>query len=544
MESLQTLKPLFPGLTDAELQRTAELRHKARTDFFYLANEILGFRFQKDVHQDLFDVLLQKNPELHFTEQDVLIKNRLILWPRGHYKSTAKAVEVIQLILCFPNIRILLMTGTQKLASEGLSQIKGFFEGTSEGGLRLRTLFPDFCGTDIGNKSEFTVPARNKNLREPTVSFSTIGTTKASSHYDVLFLDDVVTEINSITADQIEAVIEAYLHCLPLLDPGGYLYVIGTRYNWDELYGWLLDNIQRDQDKTWKVSIRSCWQDVEQDKFVDGHLVGKETVKKLLFPERRIKSGELIGFTVEYLQTLQRNNVIWFANQYENNPIGGGQEVFPEQLIDRHTLPFEQIPKAGPVIVVWDLAWGLGETADDSVGIAARIHNGKFYVLEIRAGKFQTYELIQHIFDMLLKWRPVKLAIEKSVGAVYLQPSLEEFARKYSVQLPLEWIQPSNKKGAKHSRIIALQALLMQDRLWFFAGMEQYEKLLQQFTKYPKTKHDDFPDAVSLLLELTPHLQVVDTLSTHPAFQQQQQPRKEDADEWSVLGGLGNGFNG
>src|ERR1700743_3161211 len=106
MESIEQLRPVFTGLSDEALTRLAGLRHRARTDHFFLGNKLVGFDFYEDVHRGLFDAMLQKDPSKPIHEQGE-IRRRLILWARGHYKTSAEVVEIIQLILCFPNITIL-----------------------------------------------------------------------------------------------------------------------------------------------------------------------------------------------------------------------------------------------------------------------------------------------------------------------------------------------------------------------------------------------------------------------------------------------------
>src|ERR1039458_2008028 len=87
-----------------------DTREKCRTDKMHLS-KVLGYDFQEDVHGDLFANYPQFNPLLPLDEQSQF-KNRMILWSRGFYKTTSIIVEIVQLILNFPNIRILLMQGT------------------------------------------------------------------------------------------------------------------------------------------------------------------------------------------------------------------------------------------------------------------------------------------------------------------------------------------------------------------------------------------------------------------------------------------------
>src|SRR5437870_3617043 len=93
-------------------QQKFAVRLKCKTDKLFLSH-MLGYDFQEDVHSDLFANYLQIDQTKNLYDQDE-IKSRLVLWPRGHYKTSSAVVEMVQLILNFPDIRILLMSGTLK----------------------------------------------------------------------------------------------------------------------------------------------------------------------------------------------------------------------------------------------------------------------------------------------------------------------------------------------------------------------------------------------------------------------------------------------
>src|SRR5947209_120458 len=121
------LAKYYPNISPDEAKKLTELRHKARTDHMYLAR-LLGFDgFQEDVHKALFDCFVKKDRKKAIEQQDK-VKDRLILWPRGHYKTTAVSVDIIQWILNFPNITIGIMTAEMEAAKQRLGEVKDKFE--------------------------------------------------------------------------------------------------------------------------------------------------------------------------------------------------------------------------------------------------------------------------------------------------------------------------------------------------------------------------------------------------------------------------------
>src|SRR6185369_1764441 len=115
------------------------IRQRALRDGLFLGTFVLGYDFQPDVHGELFDYKL--DPSLPLYDQPI-VKDELILWPRGHYKTTARVVQAIQFILNFPDIRIVLMQGTKKLSKGLLAEIKSHFFDNPKS--RLLEFFPEF----------------------------------------------------------------------------------------------------------------------------------------------------------------------------------------------------------------------------------------------------------------------------------------------------------------------------------------------------------------------------------------------------------------
>src|SRR6185437_10708676 len=246
--------PTLSPQEQAKLELEA-LRHKARTDKFFLA-EKLGYDFQEDVHTDLFNCFLKFDNKKPYFEQDRQ-KHRLILWSRAFYKTTATIVEMVQTILNFPDVSIMVMQSTVGKSKEILAQVKGHFDGTNFNS-KLSALFPEFCRDKLGTAMAFTVPTRQRTRRDPTVFVASPRSSKAGLHPDVGFFDDLVTEQNYRNPEQLKKTIEEFSHYTPLINNGGFFYVTGTRYAFGDLY----EHIIRNNEPTpefpngkWKVTI-------------------------------------------------------------------------------------------------------------------------------------------------------------------------------------------------------------------------------------------------------------------------------------------------
>ena len=169
-------------------------RERCRTDKQYLS-EVMGYDFVQSVHRELWDQFPAYDPAKPWAFQSE-IKKRLILWSRGHFKTTAVVVEIVQIILNFPDIRILIMQGSKSVTRILLHEIKCHFTGQNSNS-RIPELFPEFCADELGNAIEFTVPARkNPGLAQATVTVASPRSIKTGQHYDIGFFDDLVNDQN------------------------------------------------------------------------------------------------------------------------------------------------------------------------------------------------------------------------------------------------------------------------------------------------------------------------------------------------------------
>lgn len=205
------------------------LRNRCKTDLKFLAKNICGMDAWEDsLHNDLAAFLEQKTDK------------KLILVPRGHLKSSIVTVAwAIQQLLRDPNTRILITNAVWELSRKFLREIGGL--------LTTKSLLSEIFGPFDGPGSKFTQD-------EITIAQRTIGTIKEASittagvessltggHYDIILHDDLVEENNIGTKEQINKIIRFYQNSLDLIDPGGQILVVGTRWAMNDLYGHLIE---------------------------------------------------------------------------------------------------------------------------------------------------------------------------------------------------------------------------------------------------------------------------------------------------------------
>jgi phage terminase large subunit-like protein len=487
-------------------QKRDELRFRAQTDLFFLGRNVLGYDFVERVHRPVCDFFVHKDPRRDLAEQDA-VKERMLLDPRGHFKTTIDACDIIQWIICFPDIRINIMSGKQDNAEAMLREVGDAFVVNE----KLRTLFPEHAVPEGKVKdwlttTEFITPARKRTrLKEPTISISSLDSVKASKHYDIIKCDDLVHEGNVGTREQIQKTITGFNYTTQLLEPFGYRDRIGTRYDNSDLYGWTIEQVGEEQVEAGKIKIPFGWVYLDNAMRIFCRRAwenAEDNQKVLLFPER---------FTVEWLEAQRKADEYIFNCQYLNDPTPTDAKTFTEELILKRTIPFAHIPRSGRLFQTWDLGFSNNAWSDYSVCATGLFDPmGRLFIIDLDVGRYSPYELAMHVILNYLKWRPARVGIEKAAGSPLLEPSLMLLGQQYRIVLPLDWIPVKNGKGIKEEHIGALHPLLETEKLFFSAALPHFEDLKKQFKFFPRYKHDDIPDAISMLLN---YRTVVDVVS-------------------------------
>src|SRR5258708_7959490 len=166
----------------------------------------------------------------------------MLPYPRGTFKSSIDRIDVVQWIICFPNIRVLLMTAEESLAEFFVKDIKKHFLVPDRTKLtQFQMLYYAHCymGRLKGTQTDFTTRARSEEQPEPTVLGLSLGMSTAGKHFDVGKFDDCVSDINSgpraspearkVVSDDLK--LKRYL-----VDGYGYRDYVGTIYDPEDGY--------------------------------------------------------------------------------------------------------------------------------------------------------------------------------------------------------------------------------------------------------------------------------------------------------------------
>ena len=476
-------------------QAKNELRRELQTDLWSLALLLYPrpqHIWSEKVHKPICDFFVKKNPDKPLAEQDTK-KQRLLLDPRNHFKTTLDVVDCVQWIINFPDVRIMIASGTRDNATKMLKAVKAHFQ-YNDG---LRFFFPECCPTDkkvedFGTHDGFTCPARKmKWLREPTVSVASPDSTVAGMHYDVLKFDDLVNETNSRTAESLKQVNQWYKLTNPLLEPYGYRDVIGTRYDFSDLYGEILGDDIDDSDfvgktiRNYYVAKRGCF-------LQDG---------SPMFPER---------FTKERLQVEMHDmGTFNFSAQYLNKPVPSDSQYFSWPTVEKCLISRDRLPRERMRFMSFDLAMSQASDADHTaivvagMGRPAGSKNYHIYVEHLEVGHFKPLEVVGKLYDLHKRFNVIQVRTEEVGFQRLLEPIIMAEAARRHTYLPMVWI-PRDNREAKQARIAGLQPWFERGEVHIVDDCPFKEQLVLELVRFPKYMRDDTVDALADMLGVMP----------------------------------------
>jgi len=437
-----------------------------KKSLYFLCTQMLGFKDWDKVHDDIERRLNRPS------------RKKMILVPRGHLKtSVVTKAYSIQLLLRDPNIRILIANQVWYKAREMLYEIKQMLTDKSD----LPKIFGPFV-SDRWREDDIVIRQRNKALAAPTIGTSGVEAELTSSHYDVIILDDLQGLQNYQTPEQREKVKRYYRSMMDLLEPGGLLIVIGTRWHLDDVYQYIIDE-------------ESDYFDVMVRKVVENG--------KIIFPKKFNKKFDVLTKnwlettepTMDYVNYLKKRPSEEFSSQYMNEPIDAENQVFKKEYFKY----YERRPERLYVAMTLDPAISEKQSADYfAINVSGMDENYNIYVLDTLKGHWKVSEQIENIFTMYEKWHPSSIGLETVAFQKALKSWLEEKMRMRNIHFPITELRRSTNE-TKEFRIKALEPFYREGKVFHSQWMRSLEEELAQF---PKGKHDDEIDALASQLEL------------------------------------------
>jgi len=482
MESLgavsQNVRELLREAFAKEYYSNTLLKQTALDDLFIFNQQVLG------VEEDQKELGVFHDELCKFIEDDKK-KKKLCLLPRGHLKSTLITIGYsVQQITKNPNIRILILNATWQLAVDFLTEIKRHLQQNE----RLYELFNDRLSlgsslpkiADEWAQDRITLHRTDTNIKGPTVWATGIDSNLTGSHPDLIIMDDVVSRDNTQSREQIDKVILRYKDALDLLEPGGQLIVIGTRWREDDFYSWILDRDNTVR-QNYRVMIKKAYEgDLETG-------IGLQTLWPAKFDQK------------ELLSRKQEKGIYEFSAQYQNNPVPAEDADFKREWFQYYDIEEYRHSKMNSYLTV-DPAISLKKEADyTALGVYGVDQFANVFIKDLQRGHWKPSSIIDAIFMMNEMWHPNGIVLETIAYQKALSYALQDEMRRRNRHLPI--IEKQYYDKTKVERIRGLQPLYMNKKVFHRKDLKLNSYFEEELLTFPRSRFDDLIDTFSMALD-------------------------------------------
>lgn len=507
-----------------ELERLLleEEAERGLKDLYYFDKYILGYgdmqpRTHLPVCNYISDGKLKKHIEL----------------PRGTFKSSVITIGyTVQSIAKNPNIRVLIDNEVYSNSKAFLREIKSNIDNE-----RILAIYPQLKPNkrvnDGWTESSVILEARTKSYKEPTISCAGLDQIKVGMHYDLIIMDDLVSSRNVTTREQIDKVIDHYKLALSLLEPGGQLIIVGTRYNYGDLYGYLLKNEADTFDHfIVPAKLKADTAVMLNARFPDlTRIHGNYKANDIFFPER---------LNEDFLKDQRRAQGTYIFNcQYMLDPVDSDTADFRREWIrySRHHLEINPDTNEAVLVVDWigDHKKGTDITydypmyypvkklvtidpnnkkkkgSDYTAGmVVALTENEDWFVLDIDRDILNPGQIVRRICDLNARYAPEYLGLEE-VGKEAIQYMLSQEMRRTGNFFRVVELKPGGV--AKEDRIKRLIPRFEYGTIFFPPSLvktnsykvtlDLVDVLEDELMYFPSGEHDDLIDALAYIEDLS-----------------------------------------
>jgi hypothetical protein len=497
------------------------IKHLILTNTFFLSEYVLRSRSMpplRQFHRDICEFFPACDPEAEISEWAAVgkpksIRRRVLLAPRGTLKTTLSAAHLLQAILCFPDIRILIIGATLAKAQALSESIRKYCENPI-----IKYLFPQDFVKESGGHT--TTARADLSLFSPTLVTGSFRAIPTGSHADYVWLDDAASNRRSIRS--ISKSVEAYDDLDPILEPNGLLAFVGTRWGAEDLpeairqHGKVMEAETGETLVDWLEipvwTVRKS-EDPGEQTAIDAREINNSLTPEdviLLWPEK---------LTADFLFPIYQKSPALFQAQYlmRVTALTEPQTVtFTRELLKTVIKPSSYVPGLNDSVGVLngDLA-SLTKAGRDKCCLISGLYNIKrktLFVWDVFLQKVESdAELLKHTEGMYRAFDQspfeIQFRIEDSKEAKAQLDSLLT-----SLGMTVTWEYPQTYRDARLKRILNLCNGFREGRVELCQDLhfaDEVEKQLLSWKARVKHQADDFIDSLAQLWEFCENIEAV-----------------------------------
>jgi hypothetical protein len=297
----------------------------------------------------------------------------------------------------------------------------------------------------------------------------------------------LVNDKNVGTSEQRDKVHEYITSLFSLLDPGGLLIIIGTRWHPDDAYGRIIskdeERVKAGLEPLYTKYIRSCY---------DGP-------NGLYFPTQ---------YGHEELDDLKdRMSAARFAANYLNKPVADSDLVFKPQYAVEREFTFLRNGRVGGLVrcddaqipvdvtMAWDTAGTKNSGRSDFHGLTVQGTDsyGRDWALVAEEFKGTPSEVVSRVAAHVMAYRPRVLIVE-AIGSYELwKEKLTNVLDRYGITVT--FVESQHRGIPKEERIAMLEPKWTNRQIILQSSQLAFRKQIDNFSMENRLAHDDILDS-------------------------------------------------
>lgn len=488
-----------------------DIRRAAEEDLYVFAKLINYNYCYGEIHERVFDWLSRYGASAR----------QLLLLPRGHLKSHCIATWCAWEITRKPWTSIVYLSAGEDLAKDQLYAIKNMMTNPV-----YKKFWPEMINEREGDREHWSAVSINvdhperkhRGIRDHTLIVKTVKSNFIGLHCEAIVFDDVVVPNNAYTETGRREVQRALSQCTSILNPGGTIKAVGTRYHPKDAYQDMLEAKYREWDELSRefVNEEPLWEVMEEVVEDEGDGTGN-----FLWPRVETEDGSCYGFDIQQLEIIRadymsKGESAQFYAQYYNDPNDESTNLVDRSAFQYYDPKYLVVNSLGVSIkgkklkikAAMDVAWtevreSGGKDPDyTAIAVVGVDEDGYYYVLDLarfRTSNFQVY--YDNVISLSEKWGFRKITVESNAGGKLVAQEIERLSRQAGGLISVE--HKANAGAGAKSKLMRQYAVVnpKYELKSVFHRKDGLTSVLEEEIVLERPAHDDLVDALGMAME-------------------------------------------
>ena len=371
------------------------------------------------------------------------------------------------------SISMVYMGENEKRAKEAGVYVHGILSGRNN----VTRIFGKLVDPKSSIK-EFTLLGRKMPKPQPSWFIGTPSTSTTGTHPDLIYVDDVETPKSTRNIDAMLKTRAWFDELQAQLNPRGEIRVMGTRYDENDLYGYILDQAEG----LWEVLIA--------------------TVENSYCPT--LPPEVLAGLKL----TMSPGD---YAARYLNDPWTSALQTFKKEMF--HIRHYNADIAKLPTYMLVDFAGSEArEACETAIWIVAKDPLDNVFCIDLIHGRWKPSVVMEKMASLWIKRNPRWWVVEKRVLTTWVKPLVEKANEQFRISMT---VREASLKGYvdKDHHIKGLQPRFASNKIFFCDTISPIEMtqrqigskiiiegpLVNAFVRWPRAKLKDVADALAYL---------------------------------------------